>query len=216
MTLRAALRWAIKSKRISGDLPCIEVPSQPPPRDRWMTRDEADKLLASAQALPIRTPSLSLCIRPRALLHRWNSRGIWRTLKAELSMWERDVGTKWRGTVPINAALRPYLVGARQAATWCSCDRGWKRASRKYQDGLEGCRTAGGNTRHKPSCDIRLSHGWTWPACRCQWWPAMRLCRSRWSRSDMGITRRTGYGKRRTHHRRQVCTVNRPTSQIKE
>jgi hypothetical protein len=93
VTLRAALRWAIKSKRISGDLPCIEVPSQPPPRDRWMTRDEADKLLASAQALPIRTPSLSLCIRPRALLHRWNSRGIWRTLKAELSMWERDVGT---------------------------------------------------------------------------------------------------------------------------
>ena len=56
-------------------------------------------------------------------------------------MWERDVGTSGAAPCPINAALRPYLVGARQAATWCSCDRGWKRASRKYQDGLEGCRT---------------------------------------------------------------------------
>ena len=54
-TLRAALQWAKKSKWISGELPYIEVPSQPPPRDRWMTRDEADKLLASAQALHIRT-----------------------------------------------------------------------------------------------------------------------------------------------------------------
>jgi hypothetical protein len=46
VTLRAALKWAKQAKWISGDLPHIEVPSQPPPRDRRLTRDEADRLLA--------------------------------------------------------------------------------------------------------------------------------------------------------------------------
>ena len=54
VTLRAALKWAHEAKWIN-DVPHIEVPAQPPPRDQWLTREEADLLLESALALHVRT-----------------------------------------------------------------------------------------------------------------------------------------------------------------
>ena len=44
VTLRAALKWA-RGERWITDVPYIETPSQPEPRDRWLTREEADRLL---------------------------------------------------------------------------------------------------------------------------------------------------------------------------
>src|ERR1700728_3409792 len=48
VTLRAALKFAKTEKWIS-EAPYIEVPAQPKPRDRWLSRDEADRLLAESQ-----------------------------------------------------------------------------------------------------------------------------------------------------------------------
>ena len=51
VTLRAAIRWAISEKWLAAsDEPKIRVPPTPPPRDRWLSRDEFDKLLAAAEA----------------------------------------------------------------------------------------------------------------------------------------------------------------------
>lgn len=56
VTLRAALRWAVSEKWIS-EAPQIEAPPAPPPRERWLTRDEAKRLLAEAK-----TPHVHLFI----------------------------------------------------------------------------------------------------------------------------------------------------------
>jgi hypothetical protein len=60
VTLRAALKWALAERWIS-QVPAIETPRQPPPRDRWLTREEADRLLESAQAPHVRT-FLATCL----------------------------------------------------------------------------------------------------------------------------------------------------------
>lgn len=117
VTLRAALQWGKKAKWISGDLPYIEVPAQPPPRDRWLTRKEADKLLASAQALHMRTfiaLALHTAARTGALLElTWDRVN----LESGIIHLGEGSGNKRRGIVPINSALRPYLEVAQQAAT---------------------------------------------------------------------------------------------------
>jgi integrase len=116
VTLRAALRWAKNEKWISEE-PYIEVPSQPPPRDRWLTRDEADRLLEHAQALHVRT-FLAVCLytaaRPGAVLQlTWP--------KVDMAQGLIDLGRvsggKGRAVVPIAEKLRPYLEEARAAAT---------------------------------------------------------------------------------------------------
>ena len=60
VTLRAALKWA-RAERWITDVPQIETPRQPAPRDRWLTREEADRLLASAQAPHVKT-FLATCL----------------------------------------------------------------------------------------------------------------------------------------------------------
>lgn len=117
VTLRASLKWAKAAKWVGGDLPHIEVPSQPPPRDRWLSRDEADRLLASAQALHMKTfiaLALHTAARTGALLElTWNQVD----LVAGIIHLGHGSGNKRRGIVPINDVLRPVLETARQAAT---------------------------------------------------------------------------------------------------
>jgi integrase len=117
VTLRAALQWAKKARWISGDLPYIEVPSQPPARDRWLTRAEADRLLASAQALHVKTfiaLALHTAARSAAILEL-----TWQQVNLETGILHlgEGHGNKRRGIVPINDALRPYLEQASKAAT---------------------------------------------------------------------------------------------------
>jgi integrase len=49
VTLRAALKWAVEEKWIAA-APAVEAPGAPPARDRWLTREEADRLLDACQA----------------------------------------------------------------------------------------------------------------------------------------------------------------------
>src|SRR5216683_4153430 len=54
VTLRAALKWA-KAEDWIEDVPDLPMPvSAPPPRDRWLTKDEVRKLLANAMAFHIK------------------------------------------------------------------------------------------------------------------------------------------------------------------
>jgi integrase len=116
VTLRAALKWALHEKWIVG-VPHIEVPPAPPARDRWLTRDEADRLLQSAQALHVKVfiaLGLHTAARSAALLElTWDRVD----LVAGVIRLGEGTGNKRRGIVPINDALRPVLETARQAAT---------------------------------------------------------------------------------------------------
>jgi integrase len=115
--LRAALQWAKREKWISGDLPHIEMPEQPPPRDKWLTRDEADRLLASAKAFHVRV-FLSLC------LYTAGRGGAIRELTWDRVDFDGGLinlghvsGGKSRAVVPMSDKLRPILMEARQGAT---------------------------------------------------------------------------------------------------
>jgi integrase len=115
--LRAALAWAKRERWITGDLPYIEVPSQPPARDRWLTRDEADRLLEKALAPHMKVfigLALHTAARSGAILElTWN--------RVHLDSGVIDLGEghgrKRRGAVPINDRLRPILEQARAMAT---------------------------------------------------------------------------------------------------
>jgi integrase len=116
--LRAALKWAQHEKWIT-EVPYIEVPSQPPPRDRWLARHEADRLIEAAQAPHIKI-FLSVCLwtaaRPGAVLElTWD--------KVDLNAGRIDLGAvpggKGRAIIPIGQKLLPLLEEARQIAT-CS------------------------------------------------------------------------------------------------
>ncbi|WP_428492136.1 tyrosine-type recombinase/integrase [Rhodopila sp.] len=116
LTLRAALKWAQREKWIDH-IPHIEAPRQPPPRDRWLTRDEADRLLVGANALHIRVfLSLALYTAARAgaiLDLTWD--GI--DLATGLIDFGNVAGGKRRVVIPIADKLRPILHEARDAAT---------------------------------------------------------------------------------------------------
>jgi Zn-finger nucleic acid-binding protein len=123
VTLRAALRFAQTEKWIA-DVRYIEVPSQPKPRDLWLTRAEADRLLAESQALHVKTflavpihggtrdggPSAHLepgrsRRRPDRLRHRGGREGEGRG--ADRGQPEAiSVGSPYRGDLPLRHRAR--------------------------------------------------------------------------------------------------------------
>jgi integrase len=116
VTLRAALKWALEGKWIS-DVPKIEVPRQPAPRDRWLSLEEADRLLGSALAPHVKT-FLAICLytaaRAGAVLElTWGQVDF----NAGLIDLGDAPGGKGRAVVPIGAKLLPVLRDARAAAT---------------------------------------------------------------------------------------------------
>jgi integrase len=115
-TLRAALAWAV-NKRWIGFAPHVERPEAPPSRDRWLTRDEADRLLSGAEAPHVRlfiALALYTAARTGALLELcWDQVH----LDSGLIVLGRGRGRKRRATVPITEALWAELAPAAEAAT---------------------------------------------------------------------------------------------------
>ena len=118
-TLRAALAWAVRRKWITA-APYIERPEAPPPRDRWLTREEADRLLDSAGSPHVRLfilLALSTGARAGAILDL-----TWEQVDIENGVIAlgRGRGRKRRATVPMVAELKLELLRAAEGATTTS------------------------------------------------------------------------------------------------
>jgi integrase len=115
-TLRAALAWGVRQKWIAV-APYVERPEAPPPRDRWLTRKEAECLLNSAASPHIRlfiALALYTAARTGAILElEWEQVDI----EGEIITLGRGRGRKRRATVPIVADLKLELLQAANAAT---------------------------------------------------------------------------------------------------
>jgi integrase len=116
LTLRAALKWAHTAKWIV-DIPHIAVPRQPPPRERWLTREEANRLMAGAVAPHIHvflTLALYTAARAGAILDlTWDRVSF----ASRLIDFEPVDGGKRRVPVPIADPLLIVLQEAREIAT---------------------------------------------------------------------------------------------------
>lgn len=109
--LRAALRWHMGEKA-----PKVGLPPKPVARDRWLTREEADQLLAACRHSHVRLfvmLALHTAARAGAILAlEWSRVDLDRNqidyrTPGEVSTRKRKV------PVPINDALRPELVAAK-------------------------------------------------------------------------------------------------------
>lgn len=116
--LRTVLVWAEKNKLI-GKAPEIERPSKPDPKDRHLTRDEAQRILAAAKTPHLKTAihlMLGTAARITAILElTWDRVDFERRL-----IYLRDptdkVKRKGRAIVPINATLLTALREAKAGA----------------------------------------------------------------------------------------------------
>lgn len=123
----AAAVNALAEDRIISRAPTVTKPTPPPPRDRWLTRDEAARLIAAAEAQPL-APHLPMFIRfglatgtraaaLLALQWRPNTMGGWIDLEHGV-IYRRGAGEretiKRRPPLRIAEALRPYLEAERE------------------------------------------------------------------------------------------------------
>lgn len=116
--LRAALRHAV-AENIIDRAPTVTVPAPAPPRDRWLTRSESDRLLAAC-----REPHLRLFVMLG--LHTGARRGAildltWFQVDLERARIDynapgRAQTRKRRPVVPINGPLLEALQAARKVA----------------------------------------------------------------------------------------------------
>ena len=138
VTLRAALKWA-HSERWITYLPTIDVPKAPPPRDRWLSHEEAMRLLASAKVPHIRLfLALALYTAGRAgaiLQLRWSAVDLGRRL---IDLGD-GAGNKHRAIVPINDELLPLLTEAKAGAT---CEHVIEHGGQAVERVVTGTRTA--------------------------------------------------------------------------
>jgi integrase len=107
-TVRSAINWAIKHNEA-----VFELPSQPPPKDRWLTEAEARALVAACHTHHIKlftVLALATAARSNALLDL-----TWDRVNFERGFIELDLPgrrRKKRATVPINDMARQMLLEA--------------------------------------------------------------------------------------------------------
>lgn len=116
--LRTVLKWAEENKLI-GKAPAIERPSKPEPKDRHLTRDEAQRILAAAKAPHLKTAihlMLGTAARITAILElTWDRVDLDRRL-IHLRDPDDKVKRKGRAIVPINNTLMIALRDAKAGA----------------------------------------------------------------------------------------------------
>ena len=115
--IRAALNWAKKAGHIEA-VPEIIMPGRPPPRDRWLTRDEADSLISACRSPHIRLfvlIALHTAARKGAILEL-----AWHRIDMERRLIDFTTGTtktrKGRARVPVNDTLLAALMKAKPLA----------------------------------------------------------------------------------------------------
>ena len=115
--LRSCLTWAAKLGLIPR-APFIERPQKPAPKDRWLTHDEVNQLLAADAAPHIRLATLLMLTtagRIGAVLDlTWDRVDLDR---GQINLRTDQEGPrKGRAVVPINATLRAALTVAKEAS----------------------------------------------------------------------------------------------------
>jgi integrase len=115
-TLRAALAWAVKNDWILAARH-VEMPTKPPARTRWLTREEVAKLFAACETQHIRmflALALFTAARSGALLElTWDQVD----LVGERIDLGQGTGRKRRAHLPIAPDLLPVLREAKQIST---------------------------------------------------------------------------------------------------
>lgn len=139
--LSAALRWHDKHTKAQ-----VELPAQPPPRDRRLTRAECAKLIEAAA----KTPHVQLFIilalttggRREAILDlTWDRVDFGRGL---IALGDGRKRAKGRATVPIHEDARPYLEAASKAARTDHVIEWADRAVASIRTGFDrACQVAG-------------------------------------------------------------------------
>lgn len=113
--LSTALAYAFRQKWIERPV-AFDLPSGSPPRERWITKPEAKKLIASAKALHVRTfiaVAAYTGARAGAILDlTWDRVGT----KIDFNVPGRAVTRKRRAVVPISDDLAEALREAKSAA----------------------------------------------------------------------------------------------------
>jgi integrase len=115
--LRTALSWAVKTKLLRA-APRIDMPQTPPPRDRYLDRNEVRRILEAAGDPHVRLAMLLMLTtagRIGALLElTWDRVDLDRR---QIKLATNDIGPrKGRATVPINDTLMAALQTAQKAA----------------------------------------------------------------------------------------------------
>jgi integrase len=115
--LRAALRWAAGAGKLVATAPAITLPQRAPARDRWLTREEAAKLVDACASPHIRLfvlLALNTAARRGAVLALpWDRVDLERGV-IDFRDPTRLETRKRRVAVPINATLRAALASARE------------------------------------------------------------------------------------------------------
>ncbi len=116
--LRTVLVWSERS-RLINKAPAIERPAKPAPKDRYLTRDEARRIIEAAKTPHLKTAMhlmLGTAARITALLElTWDRVDLQRKL-IHLRNPNDPVKRKGRAIVPINGTLHAALLEARKGA----------------------------------------------------------------------------------------------------
>jgi integrase len=150
-TLQAAINWGHKNGNLTRSM-AVQLPASPPPRERWLARSEAARLIWAARTKKARL-YLPLFIliglytgrRKEAILSlRWPQVDLERGLIDFRKHGEAET-TKRRGAISIPPRLLPHLIRARR----CGADLGYvvnqagKRIGNIKKGFESACRRAG-------------------------------------------------------------------------
>lgn len=116
--LQAALNFA-KAAKLIADAPKLEKPPPPRPRERYLTRDEAQRLIDACEVFHARlfiVLSIATAARPKHLLDLTWDRVDLKGRIINLDNPDRDRTAKGRARVPINDMALDLLKQARDAA----------------------------------------------------------------------------------------------------
>lgn len=115
--LTAALSFALRKKMITA-VPVIEKPPPPRPRDRWLRRDEARKLIEAAEEFHVKlfiALAIATAGRPKHILDLTWERIDFNRRHINLDNPAIDSTSKGRANVPMNDLAYDHLVVAKTA-----------------------------------------------------------------------------------------------------